>query len=302
MFSAIHKPVLLKEVLKSLDPGHNENFVDCTVGEGGHTEEVLQKNGPDGKVLGIDLDPLQISSAEWLKSQFQDRIILVNDSYTNLQEIIERKGFGPVNGILLDLGMSSAQLEGRPKGYPEGFSFKVDQGLDMRYNDHFDYLTAEKIVNEWPEQEIEKILRNYGEEKFSKKIAKNIVEQRKLGRIKTTFQLIEIIKDSTPSAYWRERIHYATRTFQALRIAVNDELENIKKVLPQALSVLAPDGRLVIISFHSLEDRIVKRFFNQLTKKGKAKLLTKKPITASRDEQKNNPRSRSAKLRAITKT
>jgi 16S rRNA (cytosine1402-N4)-methyltransferase len=293
----IHTAVLKKEVIKFLDPGQNENFVDCTVGEGGHAQELLLKNGPDGKILGIDLDPLQISSAEWLKAQFKDRIILINDSYTNLQEIVDRKNFVPVGGILLDLGMSSAQLEGREKG----FSFKMEQGLDMRYNDHMNYLTAEKIVNEWPEERIEKILSEYGEEKFSKKIAKNIVEQRKLGRIKTTFQLIEIIKDSTPSAYWRGKIHYATRTFQALRIAVNDELENIKRVLPQALSILSPGGRLVVISFHSLEDRIVKNFFNQSTKNDEAKLLTKKPITASNQEIRENPRARSAKLRALVK-
>ena len=190
--------------------------------------------------------------------------------------------------------MSSAQLEGTHKG----FSFQVDQGLDMRYNDLTGYLTAEKIVNEYPEEKIEEILRDYGEEKFSKKIAKNIVEQRKQGRIKTTFQLIEIIKDATPSVYWRGKIHYATRTFQALRIAVNDELENIKRVLPQALSVLQPQGRLVVISFHSLEDRIVKDFF----KKNKLfKILTKKPVTAGRDELGKNPRSRSAKLRAVIK-
>ncbi len=293
----IHTAVLKKEVLEYLDPKANENFVDCTIGEGGHAEEILGKNGPGGKVLGIDLDPHQITSSQWLHVQFKDRIILANDSYANLSEIIERKGFGPVNGILFDLGMSSAQLEGTQKG----FSFKIDQGLDMRYNDEANYLTAEKIVNEWPEEKIEEILKNYGEEKFAKKIAKNIVEQRKQGRIKTTFQLIEIIKDATPAPYWRGKIHYATRTFQALRIAVNDELENLKRVLPQVLSILAPEGKLVVISFHSLEDRIVKIFLASELKKGMVKILTKKPITASRDEMSKNPRSRSAKLRVAVK-
>ena len=293
----IHTAVLKKQVLEYLNPAQNENFIDCTVGEGGHAEEILNKTGPEGKVLGIDLDPRQISASQWLKAIYQDRIILANDSYVNAKEIAERKNFQPVHGILLDLGMSSAQLEGTEKG----FSFKVDQGLDMRYNDEAGYLTAEKIVNEWPEHEIEKVLREYGEEKFSKKIAKNIVEQRKQGRIKTTFQLIEIVKDATPSAYWRGKIHYATRSFQALRIAVNDELENIKKVLPRAISTLAKGGRLVVISFHSLEDRIVKRFLSEKAKKGEIKLLTKKPVTASRDEVNKNPRSRSAKLRAAVK-
>jgi 16S rRNA (cytosine1402-N4)-methyltransferase len=293
----IHTAVLKKEVLEYLNPSQNENFVDGTVGEGGHAEDILKKNGPNGKVLGIDLDPQQIISSHWLEAIYKDRAILVNDSYTSLAEIIERKNFTPVNGILLDLGMSSAQLEGTHKG----FSFKIDQGLDMRYNDIANYLTAEKIVNEWPEERIREVLQNYGEEKFAKQIAKNIIEQRKQGRIKTTFQLIEIIKDATPSAYWRGKIHYATRTFQALRIAVNDELESIKRVLPEALSVLAPQGRLVVISFHSLEDRIVKNFFAGQSKKGIIKILTKKPVVAARDELGKNPRSRSAKLRAIIK-
>lgn len=301
----IHTAVLKKEVLEYLNPNQNENFVDCTIGEGGHAEDILLKNGPEGKILGIDLDPQQISVSRWLQVQFKDRIVLVNDSYTNLTEIIERKKFGPVNGILLDLGMSSAQLEGTQKG----FSFQRDQGLDMRYNDEVNYLTAEKIVNEWSEEKIEEILENYGEEKFAKKIAKNIVEKRKLGRIKTTFELIEIIRDAIPAKYFAtfssrksQNIHYATRTFQALRIAVNDELENIKKVLPQAIEILAPEGRLAIISFHSLEDRIVKNFLANESKKGTVKILTKKPITAGRDELGKNPRARSAKLRAAIKS
>jgi len=293
----IHTAVLKKEVLEYLNPKQNENFVDCTVGEGGHSEDILKKNGPDGKVLGIDLDPQQISASQWLQVQFKDRAILVNDSYTNLKEIVERKSLERVDGILLDLGMSSAQLLRAHKG----FSFQIDQGLDMRYNDETGYLTAEKIVNEWPENKIEEILENYGEEKFAKKIAKNIVEQRKLGRIKSTFQLIEIIKDATPSHYWRGKIHYATRTFQAIRIAVNDELENVKRVLPEAVSLLAKNGRIVVISFHSLEDRIVKQFFADEAKKGTIKILTKKPITAGRDELGKNPRARSAKLRSVIK-
>jgi 16S rRNA (cytosine1402-N4)-methyltransferase len=293
----IHTAVLKKEVLEYLDPKQNENFVDCTVGEGGHAEDILKKNVPGGKVLGIDLDPQQIISSHWLEAIYKDRVVLVNDSYTNLRDIVGRKNFQPVNGILLDLGMSSAQLEAAHKG----FSFKVDQGLDMMYNDLANHLTAEKIVNEWPEERIKEILEDYGEEKFAKKIAKNIVEQRKLGRIKSTFQLIEIIKNATAPAYWRGKIHYATRTFQALRIAVNDELENVKRVLPEAISVLAPDGRLAVISFHSLEDRIVKNFLVNEAKKGTVKILTKKPITAGRDELSKNARARSAKLRAVIK-
>jgi len=293
----IHTAVLKKEVLQHLNPQANENFVDCTIGEGGHAEEILLKTKPGGKLLGIDLDPKQIVSGHWLEAHFQDRVILVNDSYSHLQEILDKKIFQPVNGILLDLGMSSVQLEGTEKG----FTFKIDQGLDMRYNDQAGYLTAEKIVNEWPEEKLEKIIKEYGEEKFSKKIAKEIVESRKRGRIRTTFQLIEVIKNATPPQYQRGKIHYATRTFQALRITVNDELENLKKVLPQAIESLVPDGRLAIISFHSLEDRIVKNFFLEEVKKGKIKILTKKPIIASSAEIKENPRARSAKLRVAIK-
>jgi 16S rRNA (cytosine1402-N4)-methyltransferase len=293
----IHTAVLKKEVIEYLDPVQNENFIDCTIGEGGHSEDILLKNGPSGKVLGIDLDPHQISASQWLQVQFKDRVVLVNNSYANLNEIISRKEYRPVNGILMDLGMSSVQLEGTYKG----FTFKMDQSLDMRYNDQNQYLTAEKIINEWSEEKIEEIIREYGEEKFSKKIAKNIVERRKLGRIKTTFQLTEIIKDSVTPAYIKSKIHYATRTFQALRIAVNDELENIRSVLPQAVSALDQGGRLVAISFHSLEDRIVKKFFTEQAKKGILKILTKKPVTASREEKSKNSRSRSAKLRAAIK-
>lgn len=292
-----HKPVLTNQVLEALAISPDENFIDCTVGQGGHARLILQKNGPSGKVLGIDLDPAQIVSAGILKANFKDRIILVNDSYVNIDEIVERNNFNLVDGILLDLGMSSRQLEGEQKG----FSFQVDQGLDMRYNDETNYLTAEKIVNDWSEVEIEKVLSEYGEEKFSRKIAKNIVEKRKQGRIKTTFELIEIIKDATPSSYWHSKIHYATRTFQALRIAVNDELENVKKVLPKAVSILKQNGRLVVISFHSLEDRIVKEFFKEQGKDKNLKILTKKPITAESSELGENPRARSAKLRVAIK-
>ncbi len=295
----IHTAVLKKEILEGLNPTSNENFIDCTIGEGGHSEDILKRTGPQGKILGIDLDPQQIIASHWLEAVYKDRVVLASDSYIHLLEIIERKNFGPVNGILLDLGMSSVQLDKAQKG----FSFKVDQGLDMRYNDEVGYLTAEKIINDWSEEKIAEVLDEYGEEKYSKKIAKKIVEERKQGRIKTTFQLVEIIKDATPSTYWSKKghIHYATRTFQALRIAVNDELENIKKVLPQAVSILAEGGRLAVISFHSLEDRIVKQFFNNEVKRGTIKILNKKPITASRDEISKNPRSRSAKLRIAIK-
>jgi len=293
----IHIPVLKKEVLDYLNPGQNENFVDCTIGEGGHTKLILEKNLPNGKVLGIDLDPAQIETDKWQMADYKERLILENNSYANLKEIVEKLNFTPINGILLDLGMSSVQLEGSHKG----FSFQLDQSLDMRYDDKLNDLTAEKIINDWPEDKIEKIIEEYGEEKFARKIAKKIIEERKKGRIKSTFQLVNIIKEVIPARLQNSKIHCATRTFQALRIAVNDELGNVEKVLPQAISVLAPGGRLVVISFHSLEDRTVKNFLNQKLKEGLIKILTKKPIIAEASEIRENPRSRSAKLRVAIK-
>ena len=293
----IHIPVLKKEVLEYLDPTPNENFIDCTIGEGGHTKLILEKSAPDGKVLGIDLDPAQIENDKWQMADFKDRLILENSSYVNLKELIEKNNFGQVNGILLDLGMSSVHLDKSTKG----FSFQLDQSLDMRYDDRLNDLTAEKIINEWPEERIAKIIEEYGEEKFARKIAKKIIEERKRGRIKGTFQLVKIIKEVVPARAQSGKIHCATRTFQALRIAVNAELENVERVLPEVVSVLSPGGRLVVISFHSLEDRIVKNFFNQQSKEGLIKILTKKPITAETKELGENPRSRSAKLRAAIK-
>lgn len=285
----IHKPVLEKEVLEFLDPKPNQNFVDCTVGEGGHARIILEKTSPFGKVLGIEWDSEQVKKCrENIKSE---RLILVNDSYVNLKNIVQENRFAPVSGILLDLGFSSAQLESR------GLAFSKDGPLDMRYSLKTE-LTAEKIINEWPEKEIERILREYGEEKFSKKIAKEIIKERKLKKIKTTFELAEIIKNATPAAYWHGKIHYATRTFQALRMAVNGELDNLQKVLGQIISVLDKGGRVAIISFHSLEDRIVKNF---LKNNKDLEILTKSPIIAGLDELRENPRSRSAKLRVAGK-
>jgi 16S rRNA (cytosine1402-N4)-methyltransferase len=286
----MHVPVLKKEVLEYLNPKANENFIDCTVGEAGHTAAILEKNGPNGKVLGIDLDRRIIE-----KIVAKERLILVCDNYSNLKNIVENYKFRPVSGILIDLGMSSWHIDDSKKG----FSFLRDESLDMRYGNR--NVTAEKIVNEYMEEELENILRNYGEERFAKRIAENISRERKLRPIKTTFELIEIIKQSIPSKFQRARINPATRVFQAIRIAVNDELNNIVKALPIAIEVLASGGRLAVISFHSLEDRIIKKYFKDQDNIGRIKILTKKPITPNNEEIKSNPRSRSAKLRVIEK-
>jgi 16S rRNA (cytosine1402-N4)-methyltransferase len=297
----MHVPVLQKEVLYYLDPKPNENFIDCTIGEAGHTVAILEKNGPKGKVLGIELDPelykrLKAAEIKNEKLKIKNRLILVNDSYVNLKEIVEKYNFKDISGILFDLGMSSWHLEKSERG----FSFLKNEPLDMRYN-LANQLTAEKILNFWSQRNLEKILKEYGQEKFSRQISKNIINYRRVNPIETTFQLVEIIKRSTPGWYHRQKIHPATKTFQSLRIAVNDELNNLEKALPQALEILKKGGRLVAISFHSLEDRIVKNFFRAEAKTGKIQILTKKPIKPSIQEIKNNPRSRSARLRAAIK-
>jgi len=291
----IHKPVLTKEVLEYLNPKENENFIDCTVGQGGHAKLILEKTGPNGKVLGIDADQEQIKNCRELLKNFEKRLILENDSYANLPKIIKKENFGPINGILLDLGMSSWQLEKSEKG----FSFLKDEPLDMRYDSKNQNLTAEQIINEWPENKIEEILKEYGEESFARQISKKISEERQKERIKSTFQLVKIIENSVPKKF--SKIHFATRTFQALRIAVNDELNNLIKVLPEAILALSQGGRIVIISFHSLEDRIAKNFLKNKEKEKIFKILTKKPITASNEEIQINPRARSAKIRAAIK-
>ncbi len=292
----MHVPVLIKEILGCLDPKPNENFIDGTVGQAGHALMILEKTGPQGKLLGIDADPGQIANAAARTAGYGDRVILVNDSYANIKQIAKEKNFEPVHGILLDLGYSSWQLEQSGKG----FSFLKDEKLDMRYDTSRE-LTAEKIVNHYPEAEIEKILKEYGEETFARKIAKEITAQRTVRKIETTFQLKNIIESVVPKKFQHGRIHCATKTFQALRIAVNDELNTLQKALPDAAGILAPGGRLAVISFHSLEDRIVKNFFNQEAKRGSVKIVTQKPIAASSEELVKNPRARSAKLRSIIK-
>jgi len=289
----MHIPILQKEVIQYLDPKPNENFIDCTIGEAGHALAILEKTEPKGKILGIDADPEQIENCKLKIGNLKKRVTLVCDNYANLREIVKKYKFRPIHGILFDLGMSSWHLEESKRG----FSFQRNEPLDMRYNPQ-NPLTAEKVVNLWSKSEIDKILREYGEERFAEKIAQEIINQRKLKPIKRTFQLVEIIKKTTPSWYQHGRISPATRTFQALRIAVNDELENLKEVLPQTLEVLKPEGKLAIISFHSLEDRIAKNFFRD---EKKLKILTKKPLGPTLSEIKINPRSRSAKLRAGSK-
>lgn len=289
----MHIPVLLKEVLHYLSPRADENFIDATAGEGGHTAAILEGNKPGGKVLGIEVDPDLCKKLKSRLAEFPNRVILINDSYINLEEIVRKNNFKPVYGILFDLGMCSWHLESSGRG----FSYLGDEPLDMRFSLKDD-LTAAEIINFWSVEKIEKILKEFGEEKYARRIALAIKEARKKERIIGTQQLKDILKKSLPKNYDKKRIHFATRTFQALRIAVNNELEIIEKGIQQAIKILEPNGKIVVISFHSLEDRIVKNLFKEESKAGKLNILTKKPITPSLEEIKNNPRSRSAKLRA----
>jgi len=293
-----HVPVLLKEVIYYLDPKANENFIDATVGEGGHTMAILEKNKPKGKVLGIEMDSsiykrLKEKTAKITKSK---RLILINDSYLNLEEIVRKNNFQPVHGILFDLGMCSWHLDESGRG----FSYLRDEPLDMRFNPE-NYLTAAEIINFWDIEEIEKILKEFGEEKYGYRISLAIKEARRKERIVGTQQLVNILKRVLPKNYDKKRIHFATRTFQALRIAVNDELQVIKNGIERSIKILEPGGKIVVISFHSLEDRIVKNIFKEKAQAGKLSILTKKPMMSCEEEIKNNSRSRSAKLRAAEK-
>ncbi len=291
IIETVHKPVLKKEVIEYLEPQANENFIDATVDGGGHTFEIIEKTKPNGKLLGIEWDK-EIFNKLKLKIKernLERRIILANDNFKNLKEIVKKKNFKEVSGILFDLGFSSWHIEKSKKG----FSFLKDEFLDMRYGNG--NLRAMDILNKWQEKDIERILREYGGERFSRKIARAIIEERKKEPILKTSKLVEIIKKVLP--YKKGRIHPATRTFQALRIAVNQELENLKEVLSQVIEILKPGGKIVVISFHSLEDRIVKNFFKEEKQKGRIEILTKKPLVPTRKEIFLNPRARSAKLR-----
>jgi len=292
----MHIPVLEKEAIEYLEPKANENFIDCTAGNGGHATSLLEKTAPKGKLLAIDWDENQIQYLKTKLQIFKSRVILVNDNFANLKEIADKNKFKKVSGILLDLGFSSWHVDESKKG----FSFQKNEPLDMRYSCQ-NPLTAEKIINYWSEIDLERIFREYGEEQFSKQIARGIIEARNVVQIKNTFQLVEIIKRSVLPVYHHEKIHFATKTFQALRIAVNSELDNLEKGLLASLKILEKGGRLAVISFHSAEDGIVKNFLRIGEERGLFKILTKKPVEAKEEEIINNKRARSAKLRVAEK-
>jgi len=290
-----HIPVMLREVLKYLEPRSGQKFVDCTLGGAGYTLALAEKIGLTGKIVGIDLDNLAIqNAAAEIKRQKLSNIVLVQDNFKNLKKIV-KENFSEsekLDGIVFDLGLSSAQLDDEARG----FSFKGERPLDMAFGPSNGGET-EKIVNEFPLLELTRIFRDYGEEKRAYYIAKAIVSARQEKRIKTTSELVAIIEKAVPFRY-HVKIHPATRIFQALRMATNEELQVLSEVLPQAVEFLKPGGRIVVVSFHSGEDRIVKRFFKSTEN---LYILTKRPLIPTDTETADNPRARSAKLRAALK-
>lgn len=297
--ATIHEPVLLREVLQYLNPQPGQNYIDCTFGGGGHSLEILDRIKPDGKLVGIDLDPNVIQTSS------NENLILVNDNYRNLKNIYKKlsndKRIGKIDGVLLDLGLSSDQLGARSRG----FSFQDSGILDMRYNASSDQMTAAEILKTYNQKQLFKIFKEYGEEPLAWPIAKKIVSEREAGNeIETVEALVQLV-EGVYGRHYRDKSKKspATKVFQALRIEVNDEFGNINTVLPQAIELLKAGGRLAVISFHSGEDRIVKNYFRDESKQDKPriKIITKKPVIATEDESKENPRSRSAKLRVVEK-
>ncbi|MBI2096887.1 MAG: 16S rRNA (cytosine(1402)-N(4))-methyltransferase RsmH [Candidatus Sungbacteria bacterium] len=287
----MHKPVLLHEVLEYLHPQPNENAIDATINGGGHAEPMLEAIAPRGKLLGIDRDPSILKETKERLKKFGDRAILAEGNFANIATIAEDAGVLHPSCILFDLGFSSYHLAPAKRG----FSFLEDAPLDMRYNRQDSSCTAEALINHAIPEELERIFKTYGEERNAGRIAELIVRERKHRRIQTAKDLATLIANNFP----RDRLHPATKVFQALRIAVNDELTHIERGIRDALLLLAPGGRLAIISYHSLEDRIVKYFFR--SQKETLAILTPKPVAPSREEIAQNPRARSAKLRAAQK-
>jgi len=303
MLVPIHIPVLVEETIQAFAVQPGGRYIDCTLGAGGHTAAILEHSSPGGQLLGIDADPEAIQLARSRLEAYSGSTLLINENFANLEAICIRHDFFPVHGILFDLGLSSLQLDITSRG----FSFQHDAPLDMRFSPNQE-VTAADIINTSSEIELAHLIRTYGEEGYSRQIARCLVKERP---IKTTLQLARVIEQAIGNR--RGKIHPATKTFQALRIAVNHELENLETALKQAINLLGFEGKLVVISYHSLEDRIVKQFMQREAKdcicppdiptcvcghKASLRLINKKVITPSLTEVELNPRSRSAKLRA----
>ena len=303
---APHRPVLYQETIQYLTAKHAKRFLDCTAGAGGHSEGLLCESSPDSELIALDLDPTAIALSQERLKPFGNRAKVIKASYLEARQVLQAQGWNGVDGILMDLGVSSMQFDQAERG----FSFRFDAPLDMRFDPHKGQSAAD-LVNSLSESDLAQIIWEYGEEKFSRRIARAIVQARPLY---TTFELADLVRKAVGKT--REQQDPATRTFQALRIAVNDELNVISQAVPSLIELLQTNGRIAIISFHSLEDRIVKNVFRQESTDcicppeklicdcghvATVKVLTKRPITASEDELQTNPRSRSARLRIAQK-
>ena len=302
-----HKPVMIMEVADMLQPKPGGIYLDGTLGGGGHALLILERSSPDGLLVGIDLDDDALCESEKTLRPYGERVILIRGNFAEMDRILEDLGIDKVDGILLDLGVSSHQLEEAHRG----FSFSLEAPLDMRM-DHRQEFSAHDLVNGYSTSELEKIIRDYGEETMAGRIAKAITSKRKLSPIRTTTELARLIIGALPPSSRHRHVHPATRTFQAIRIAVNDELSNLHRALACGMKALERTGRFAIISFHSLEDRLVKDTFRSLEKGcicppdfprctcgrvGQVRVLTRRPLVAGADELAANPRARSARLR-----
>ena len=302
-----HKSVLLQECIDALNIRPDGIYLDGTLGGAGHSSQIARRLTEGGRLIGVDRDRTALAAAKERLAPYADRVTLVHSNFAEIDAILDSLGIPAVDGMLFDLGVSSPQLDDASRG----FSYMADAPLDMRM-DKDDVLTAGEVVNTWPQGELRRILYDYGEERYAPQIAAAICRAREKAPVETTLELVDIIRSAMPAQALREKQHPAKRSFQAIRIAVNDELGAVRQGMEAAIDHLNPGGRLVVITFHSLEDRIVKNVFQNAAKgctcppsfpvcvcghKPKIKILTKKPIIATREEVEENPRSRSAKLR-----
>ena len=305
----VHTPVMLRECLDALRIRPDGNYVDGTLGGAGHSSEIAKRLTTTGRLIGIDQDEAAVRAAGERLAPYRDHVVIVRDNYRNFRQVMNDQHMDFADGILLDLGVSSYQIDNPERG----FSYMNDAPLDMRM-DTRGGMTAADIVNDFSEEELTRILRDFGEERFARNIARKIAERRKKARIETTGELVEIIRSGIPKKFQDASGHPAKRTFQAIRIALNDELTVLSDSLDAMIDALAPGGRLCIITFHSLEDRIVKNAFRTnehpctcppdlpvcvCGKKPKGKVISRKPILPGEEEMKANPRARSAKLRVF---
>lgn len=294
----MHRSVMLEEVLVWLQPKAGGRYLDGTIGAGGHSRAILEASGPDGRIIGLDRDAAAVALARQTLMPFGDRVVIMQAQYRDAAPVVRETTMRGLDGAILDLGVSSMQVDQAARG----FSFMAEGPLDMRM-DQRESLTAADLVNRLSEKELARILFEYGEERYARRIARAIIRRRAKGPILTTLELVDVIRGTVPPVYAHGRLHCATRTFQALRIAVNRELEDLGSSLQKIAGLLRPGGRCVVLAFHSLEDRIVKQTFRALAHGMNADfvILTKRPMTPSDQECADNPRARSAKLRVLAR-